>query len=251
MFYQSLPQVKTLNSILELAKSNARFKIVANHAETADEDMKTDIALYFTNDKRSAAAYTHNFTTEQRREKPDVARCAWAFMLAAMEVKPNHGEAGYVFNQASGSGDDSFLHQTLKGDAARAQHAKYAAQILLRQHRTHAITFYWSGSCVRAFRWDRAGCIATEPIDLLENPWDFYDLIYCLGKSDKQVWGFDDTVELATPREIAQLSAHEPETAYLRACRDSILESQLFYPVYKVSMSYSLELSLFANLLSG
>ncbi|GJE93732.1 hypothetical protein PsYK624_098930 [Phanerochaete sordida] len=132
----------------------------------------------------------------------------------------------------------SILNTSEVGNRARSQHAKYASQIMLRQHRTHVITFCLAGEEVRAFRWDRAGCVMTESVNLFENPWDFFDLLYALAKQAKEnemIWGFDDTVSRASTEDINKLKAYRATNPFQEASRKVIVESQLFYPIYKVA----------------
>ncbi|GJE86559.1 hypothetical protein PsYK624_026390 [Phanerochaete sordida] len=232
--------VDTFQSIFELANSKAQWKIVANHPETGKDDIKIDLALY-PDDDRAKEAYTHNFSEARLDAEPALARCAWAHMLSAVEVKPCHSESGYTWSTSSKDDDDSgaskppsFLNNTPTGRTARAQHAKYAAQIMLRQHRTHVFTIYVSAGLARVYRWDRAGCVATEPIDLLDDPWDFFDILYCMARQKAPEWGYDDTAVLASQKEIDKFREHDPGNDYLRAYKDAIFENELFYPIYKV-----------------
>ncbi|GJE86553.1 hypothetical protein PsYK624_026330 [Phanerochaete sordida] len=312
--------VESMNSVMELAGYDARFKIVGHNPENNVWDSKPDIVLYPLHDTDAKTAYTNNLTEQQLEEQPDVARCAWAFMLTVMEVKSEDARAGFyaragrrkkkqqqggqeeeammdVDEEEHETGEDghgtegdaggepsvdiesrgaeasasdeasfeetdysdidfsappddalpgdmppmsaeAFINTSGVGNKARAQHAKYASQIMLRQHRTHVITFSLSGEEVRVYRWDRAGCVMTEPINLVENPWDFFDLLYALAriaKRDERVWGYDETVTKATKKEIQLLEDYEPPNDYQKSMKKLILANKTFYPIYKVA----------------
>ena len=74
------------------------------------------------------------------------------------------------------------------------------------------------------YRWDRAGCVMTEPINLVENPWEFFDLLYALARiarHDPRVWGYDETVTKATKEEIDMFEAQVSTGASIALCRRS------------------------------
>ncbi|GJE86557.1 hypothetical protein PsYK624_026370 [Phanerochaete sordida] len=127
------------------------------------------------------------------------------------------------------------LHKSDRGNKSRAQHAKYAAQIMLRQHRLHVISFYISGAYIRAFRWDQAGCIMTDAVNLLDNPDDFYDLLYCLGNLGDKWWGFDDTAVRASEAEKKLIEAYQTTNEHLDRARKDIWDNKLQYPIYKIT----------------
>ncbi|EKM48550.1 uncharacterized protein PHACADRAFT_108744, partial [Phanerochaete carnosa HHB-10118-sp] len=115
------------------------------------------------------------------------------------------------------------LHKSDNGNKARAQHAKYAAQIMLRQHRLHVISFYISGEWIRAFRWDQAGCVMTDAVNLVDNPDDFYDLLYCLGNLPDRLSGYDETVTRASENDIRLLRDYTSENDDLQRARSDML----------------------------
>ena len=128
-----------------------------------------------------------------------------------------------------------FLKNTQVGRAARAQHGKYATEIMLRQHRTHVFTFYISGCWVRVFYWDRNGCLASESINLnTDAAVLFQTFIYRLAKMDDTKLGYDNTVELATDEDINPLEEWNPSNKELQDHRDIILSNQELFPIYKV-----------------
>ncbi|EKM57016.1 uncharacterized protein PHACADRAFT_254482 [Phanerochaete carnosa HHB-10118-sp] len=127
------------------------------------------------------------------------------------------------------------LHKSDNGNKARAQHAKYAAQIMLRQHRLHVISFYISGEWIRAFRWDQAGCVMTDAVNLVDNPDDFYDLLYCLGNLPDRLSGYDETVTRASENDIRLLRDYTSENDDLQRARSDMLENTRFHPIYKVT----------------
>ncbi|EKM57055.1 uncharacterized protein PHACADRAFT_92447 [Phanerochaete carnosa HHB-10118-sp] len=224
------PLCDIFNAVEILVKSANRWKIVADHPETCDVDHKPDLALYPDDQPHSIRAYMH----EVNHQNPNVARCAWGWMYSYVEVKINEADAGFHFSPSSAEeGESKLLRETEEGRNARASFIKYVTTAMLRQHRTHYYSFYIAGLWARAFRWDRVGCIVSEPIDLRTQSSVFLDILYRLAKSN--AWGLEDTVTLASADDIKQLQAFDSPEEHYTVHRDTILRFQISYPIYKVS----------------
>lgn len=212
------------------------WKDVAQWSESGDTDHRPDLALYPTH-SQAVAAYK---PTEQQSDKSKestcrrdyMARCAYQWMVAAIKVNKEDAESGFGFEPG-----EPLLRGGEKAIEARAQFAAYAAEIMLRQHRTHLYMFYISGWWARAFRWDRNGALVTHPIDLRTNSKQLFNLIYRLILADSGIQGFDNTASLASDTEIEKLRLYEPNNTYLQEYKDIMLTNVLEHPIYKVCVS--------------
>ncbi|EKM56602.1 uncharacterized protein PHACADRAFT_194195, partial [Phanerochaete carnosa HHB-10118-sp] len=225
-----IPLCDIFNAVEELAKSKFRWKVVANHGESAEVDHKPDLARYPVDVPAAVLAYTRDMT----KDDPNIARCAWAWMNSYVEVKNAEVKSPFFFaHNIDKDGRQKFLRHSDIGRKARGQFIKYATEAMLRQHRTHYYSFYLSEMSARVFRWDRVGCIASEPIDLRENPEDFLDILYRLATSPDH-GGVDNTVQLANADEISVLESYQPgDNLALQEYHESMLDDQLSYPIYK------------------
>ncbi|EKM56996.1 uncharacterized protein PHACADRAFT_119131 [Phanerochaete carnosa HHB-10118-sp] len=226
-------QCDIFNAVEELAGSRYRWKIVADHAESAEVDHRPDLARYPLDIPAASAMYTHKVG----KDDPNIARCAWAWMSSLVEVKNSDENSAFHFLPSKDqAGEQKFLRDSDVGRKTRAQFIKYAIEGMLRQHRTHFYTFYFSGMYARVFRWDRVGCIASEPIDLEKNAKQFLNILYRLATSTDD-YGSDNTVQLASQKDISLVEAYDPEgNEYLQEYKDMMLKDRLYYPIYKVSL---------------
>lgn len=220
----------TFNSITGLACENRIWKIVATLPESSRVDFRCDIALYPKDEPKAINAYTRDLESDN----PHVARCAWAWMIIPVEVKCEEEDSAYGFS-FKGSGRNTFLRDTDKGREARAQFAKYATELMLRQHRTHLFSLYMTGNGARFARWDRAGCIVSQPIDLRVDFRRFRNILYRLSRLSPSDLGFDETVELASDADIRELRSYIPTNPHLQEYRRIILRNQLLFPLYKLN----------------
>lgn len=226
-------QCKALNAVLNLAGGEFTFKDVAHWAESGDIDHRPDLAMYPTH-PQAAAAYTLDAKAKSRSKatksrKPHIARCAYQWMLAAIEVKPAGKECGFGFKPGEPllrAGDDAVT--------ARAQFSTYAAEIMLRQHRTHLFMFYIAGSYARIFRWDRNGAVVSHPIDLATDFKQLLNSVYRLARADETLQGFDTTASLATADEIEELRRYNPTNKYLQEYKSLMLNNMFQHPIFKV-----------------
>jgi hypothetical protein len=137
--------------------------------------------------------------------------------------------------------DSDLLRETDAGKKARVQQDVYALEMQNRQHRTHAFTLYIAGKSARIFRWDRAGCIVSTPINLISDPQHLLNCIYRLATGGRTAQGFDPTAQLVSKADIEKLRAYNPTNRYLQAYREYILhpDSLRHYPIHKVCISMS------------
>ncbi|KAH8100095.1 hypothetical protein BXZ70DRAFT_205562 [Cristinia sonorae] len=89
--------------------------------------------------------------------------------------------------------DAGNLPQTQVGIDVRGQLCDYAAEILIRQHRTFLFTFSVYRTTAYLMRWDRLGVTISEPIDLKEGAEQFYEFFFRLRKATDVELGLDPT----------------------------------------------------------
>ncbi|EKM56998.1 uncharacterized protein PHACADRAFT_208163 [Phanerochaete carnosa HHB-10118-sp] len=228
--YYSL-QCEIFNAVEEIANSNYRWKIVANHGESNEVDHRPDLARYVININAAKAAYGRKV---RRPDDSNIARCAWAWMSSFVEIKNEAEASGFHFSDTRDeNGELLFLRDSEDGKIARAQFIKYATEAMLRQHRTHYYSIYIAGMSARVFRWDRVGCLVTEPIDLRHDYNAFLDLLHCLATANDD-YGADQTVERATEADILPVRLYESDNVDLEEYRDMMLDDPEVYPIYKV-----------------
>ena len=226
----TLRQCRTLNSIAHRASKKFLFKDVANYPEDGQNDSKPDLALY-RNDPRCKEVIGRDINKKSIKyiaRRPYIARAAWAWMVSVGEVKTAEKHAGYLFESGG------LFNNSDEGKRARAQFAKYAAEIMTRQHRTHLFTFYISGTYARLFYWDRSGCVVTTPIDLVRDPRPFYLFIFRLVHGKPDIQGYDPSVVDASAAEIDAWRRYSTTNKYLQKYRDRALEDESKFPVYRV-----------------
>lgn len=153
-------------------------------------------------------------------------------MVSAVEINEHGAECGFGFEPG-----ESLLRDNDEALELRSHLAAYAAEIMLRQHRTHLYMFYISGWRARAFRWDRNGAVVSHPIDLRTNRKQLLNLIYRLVMADPRTQGFDTTASLASVTETEKLWVYEPNNTYLEEYKNIMLNNALEHPIYKVCIS--------------
>lgn len=218
---------------MKVAGVKAVFKDVAHWIESGDIDHRPDIVLYPTNPK-AVVTYRQKEEDVLKSEaaelrKPYIAQCAYAWMVTAMEVKKQGAETGFSFKPG-----ETLLREAKGAMEARSQFATYAAEIMLRQHRTHLYMFYIAGWSVRVFCWDRNGAIVSQPIDLRTQFKVVLNMIYHLVMGDKSTQGFDTSATLASDADINKLRAYNPRNVYLQQYKDVMLNAMREYPIFIV-----------------
>ncbi|GJE97322.1 hypothetical protein PsYK624_135380 [Phanerochaete sordida] len=163
------------------------------------------------------------------------ALSAWAWMAAPVDVVVDETAAGFHFALPSSSEKKSvpFLVDTPAGKDARAQLEEYALEILAHQHRVHIFMLHISKNAARVSRWDRAGCIVSEPVDLSTAKFD--NFVARLAQLSPLEQGYDDEATLATQEQIELLREYYPANRWLRHYRDLILNNLEEFPLYQIS----------------
>lgn len=225
---------------MKLTNVDAVFKDIGHWEESSNSDHPPDIVLYSTNSRAAAAAYRLNkeaFSTSQpsKARKPHVARCAYPWMITAIKVEKQGAETGFGFEPG-----EPLLFEGREAAEARSYFAAQAADIMLRQHRTHLYTFYVVGWWARVFYWDRVGTIVSDPIDLRTDSRLVLNLIYRLVLSDESTQGFDTTATLASEADISRLRAYNTDNTYLAQHKSTILDSADEYPIFKVRFLFAI-----------
>ena len=151
-------------------------------------------------------------------------------MSVATEVKFQESRSAFGFG-----GKQEFLRKGSDGREAQAQLAKYATQILFRQHRVSTFLIYVCKTKARLTRWDRTGCIVSTPIDLEKEPEKLLSFIFRLGLMSPKELGYDETAVLATSAEIQELINIHHVNKYASDCATDILKkkTRMFHPIYK------------------
>ncbi|KAI0685724.1 hypothetical protein BC835DRAFT_1420965 [Cytidiella melzeri] len=168
------------------------FKDVSNWIESKEHDLKIDIAMYpDTEDAR--AAFTRDMENTART---DVARVAWAWMTMGVEVKRDEAESAFDF------GRPSLLRDSDTGRRAQAQIAKYATQLMLRQHRAFVFILYIVDKEAFLTRWDRVGCIISTPVKYIKEAAKILNFVYRLALMSRDELGYDTTAEPATSAKV-------------------------------------------------
>ena len=187
---------------------------------------------------QASEAFLHNI--DKKSASKSKARTAWGRMTAAVEAKFTESRSAFSFGD-----NQELLRSTDEGKEALAQVSKYAAQILLRQHRTSVFLVYVCKTKARLTRWDRTGCIVSTPIDLENEPEKLLYFIYRLGRMSPAELGYDETAVLATLDEVEMLRQMPHVNRYALDRAEEILEPKTtkFYPIYKVCMHVCVSLS--------
>ena len=217
----------------KLAGGDYVFKDVANWLEDAQVDHRPDLALYPTHAEATSMYKLEDDvfkrSTASSLRKPYIARCAYPWMVAAIEVKKEGAETGFGFKS-----NEPLLRATEDAYKIRSQFATYAAELMLREQRTHVFTVFIAGWCARIFRWDRNGTLVSHPIDLRTESKHLFNFFYRLIRSNGSVQGFDPTATLASDAEIDLLRRYMPCNQYLSRYKDMILDNGDNYPIYVV-----------------
>lgn len=228
-------QCRELNAVAKLANADSTFKQVHSPGKT-NADHRPALALYPTH-PQAVVAYTFSDEdapkpTSTTAHKKHYARCEYQWMIAAVEIKKHDVECGFGFHPG-----EPLLPMEKDAVKLRSQFTTCAAEIMLRQHRTHVYMFYISGWHARAFRWDHNGAIVSHPIDLRTNCKQLLNLIYRLALANPEIQGFDTTVCLASQVEIEKLRLFTPSNTYLEEYKNMILDNRTEYPIFKVPIS--------------
>ena len=211
------------------------FKDVAHWMENGNTDHRPDITLYPTHptarDAYEMPAVDIENSAASKKRKPYIARCAYPWMITAIEVKTPSAESGFGFKPR-----EPLLRGLGKSVAARSQFATYAAEIMLRQHRKHLYMFYIAGWHARVFLWDRNGAVVSGSINLRQYSGlqVLLNLMYRLIVATPEQQGYDTTATLATKADITKLLSYKTDNVRLKQYHRLMVDNQGEYPIFKV-----------------
>ncbi len=198
------------------------FKDVSDYPESGQDDLKINIAMY---DCTKAPRAAYELPSGSGK---NLARTAWAWMKCAIEVKyDTHGSA-FSFDGSS---------PVLRGkhsEDAQAQIAKYATEMMIRQHRSFVFVGYICRDKFRLTRWDRAGCVVSAPVDFVAEPAKLLNFIYRVSLMSEEELGYDTKFELASEKEIEALQEFTHVNSYAGSMANEILANRILFPIYKV-----------------
>ncbi|GJE97324.1 hypothetical protein PsYK624_135400 [Phanerochaete sordida] len=182
----------------------------------------------------STPAFTPTIALFQRPDTVD-ANNVWAWLVSPVDNVSDEALAGFHFALPGETANERmpFLVDTDAGGKARRQLEECISEMLLHQHRVHVFMLHISHFAARVSRWDRAGCVVSEAIDLKGRLFD--DIVFRLAHLSQADIGFDDGAKLASPAQVEKLRQYKPENAYLKDYRDRILECAEAYPIYEIS----------------
>lgn len=180
---------------------------------------------------QKAYEYKGNTTVKDPR-KPYRARMSYAWVELVIEVKYSHLDGGFSF-------DKDLLRDSIKGKKARAQLIRYATQIMHHQHRMHLYMVCMTRSHARLLRWDRAGVLVSESIDLAAHPEQLLDFIHRFAQMTPEQRGRDPTAILVEEDsgEFRRFKKFKAATDWARKCHKEIFADTTDFPIYKVSLS--------------
>ncbi|GJE90363.1 hypothetical protein PsYK624_064940 [Phanerochaete sordida] len=231
--------VKALYALLGL-----EFTIFAtgDRPESGESDMKPDACVYSLNEP-GHHVYTlvdKDFADSKPPTEPwehDLRACtgrtAWAWMKTLIEFKTHKSKAPFV-RKSDGTW---ILANSPDGRKSRAQMAKYAAELQARQHRKFVFTVFVWRHLAWFMRWDRAGCIVSEPVDYIEDPAPLLNFLYRLALLDDSAQGYDTSVTRASQEHIVQFEAFAnalEEGSHKKQYALHALGQQHEYPIHAV-----------------
>lgn len=242
------------------------MKNTSSHPQEGAEKEKPDLCLY---EKTSEARDAYLYGLQGKKEdvgddeeyspKPsssrvvvaqgNVARAAWAWIIAVTEVKVDPALRPFNFD------DNPFYEKkTEEGKKTRAQIIGYATRIQRNQHRVYVPMIFIQKDYARLMLWDRSGVIVSKAFQYTVWPKALLDFVYCIAKGGRTTQGYDGSTSLATTGDIEKLASYEPDQSwpedaksYLLKARDDILgrkrKDRVFNPIrcvrdYLLSSNY-------------
>lgn len=231
-------QCEAFNVALVNTSLTAKDTAVLKESATPN-DSCPDVCLYPKKKFSRAAsdAYMHEVDTLKSKADPSrhphMARTAFGW--AALPVEAKTKNSGFNCNPKT---PESLRNLSKEGPPARVQHATQVAEILLRQHRTHVFSIYVYRNCARIFRWDRAGVMVTNPINLVQEPEKLLNFVHRFAKLSHAQMGYDTSAELAKEPDIEALRKYKEATDNTDEKKniEEILKDLMNYPLYKVRL---------------
>lgn len=192
-------------------------------------DRRPALALYESHEA-ARAAYTlpadADLSKADEGRRAHLAAVAWPWMLSTIEIAKSDSQSAF------GSGGTLCETGTT---TFRTSTYRFVTRVFKCQQRQHLFTVHISGQLARLARWDRAGCVITEPIDLRGCPELLLDFVYRLARASRAQQGYDPHAQLATPDEVDKLKEYKTENKWLKEYHESILKAIAEYPIYKAS----------------
>ena len=159
---------------------------------------RPDISIYLRRDNKQYS------TSEALKDNADRKKWAgatkWDLIKLFVEVKKNNDNP---FNRPGKSYRP--LPRSPRSASVRGQIAEYASQIRLRQHRTSILSVSIYRTTVRFLRWDAAGVMVSEAVNLVEDAGRiaFLRFFYLLDQMTDVQLGWDSTVTDPDEKECA------------------------------------------------
>jgi hypothetical protein len=160
---------------------------------------------------------------------PHIARTAWAWIGVPLEAKVKNSAFFFKMKEPR-----TLRNFSREGRKARVQHATQIAEIFLRQHRTHIFSLYVYRRYARILRWDRAGILVTEPIDIVLEPHKLLTFVYRYANLSREAKGYDTSATLASDEEIKILNDYIPANIWEGRVVTQMKRNNTFDPIYKV-----------------
>ncbi|KAH8100105.1 hypothetical protein BXZ70DRAFT_206066 [Cristinia sonorae] len=157
---------------------------------------RIDVAMYRTRAEggKSCGKPWEDKELKAKGRSKNVARSSMAHTTICGEVRLEG--IGYERDDAGN------LPQTQVGIDVRGQLCDYAAEILIRQHRTFLFTFSVYRTTAYLMRWDRLGVTISKPIDLKKEADRFYEFFFRLRKATDVELGLDPTATIINVNDI-------------------------------------------------
>lgn len=140
-------------------------------------------------------------------------------------------------------GLNPFEPRTSKYSASsRVQMVRYIVETFLRQHRECMYSVFINRNEARLMRWDRCGCVMTEPFDHIKGSAVLLNFLYALATGDRAFQGYDTFINLVDDNsselhELLQakagLSDWKPNK-YEERFLDEMAKDRLLYPIHRV-----------------
>lgn len=244
--------------MLQLKKLPYVMKNTSSHPQEEGELEKPDMCLYkmtplakraymrglqgrLDEDGGDDAEYGQATSRATATAEGNVARTAWAWIVATIEVKVKPEAAPFNFF------DDKPLieRNTDLARDTRAQIIGYATRIQRNQHRTYVPMVFIQNDSARLILWDRSGAIVSKVFRYTTWPRALLDFVYCLAKGGREAQGCDPTVTLAEGSDFTKLERYQPShewpdaaRAYLLAAKKDIRgdkdKDRIFHPTWRV-----------------
>lgn len=236
------PLISVITKMYQVTNLQCTALATGAWPESGIDDLKPDACVYGT---EAPARLAYDITEELAKKKPSNSaqamalrscsgRTAWAWMSTLIEVKTSANAAPFVVQE----GGRCMLSKRTEAAESRAQMARYATEMQLRQHRTFVFTIFISRDLAWLMRWDRAGAVVSTPINYIHDPAPLLNFLYRLACLPRAAQGYDTSVSLASEQQVASfekyLAALPADAKWLKRYGCHALSDKKFYPVHAV-----------------